>query len=92
MSSKQFAVPLMATEVHFRRNLYIMALSQVTQKGKIRKSQKALFVVVSFCSDSYSIRLCIDLAICCYTKQLKKDHVSDSTVSVHGNIYKDNSY
>jgi len=55
-------------------------------------SQKALFVVVSFYSDSYSIRLYIGLAMQCCTKQLKKDHRSDSTLSVHGNIYKDNSY
>lgn len=33
----------MTTEVHFRRNLYIMALSPVTQVGE--KSLKALFVV-----------------------------------------------
>ena len=90
MSSKQFAVPLMTTAVHFRRNFYIMALSPVTQVGE--KSQKASFVVVPFYNDSYSIRLYIDLAIHCYTKQLKKDHISDSTVSVHGNIYEDNRY
>lgn len=34
MSAKQFTVSLMTTEVHFRRNHYIMALSPVTPAGK----------------------------------------------------------
>lgn len=69
MTSKQLAAPLMTTEVHFRRSLYITALSPVTRIGE-KNNQKALFVVVCFYTDSYSIRLYIDLAIRCYTKQL----------------------
>lgn len=87
MSSKQFSVPLMTTEVHFRRNLHVMALLQVGRGG----SQKALFVVVSFYNDNYSTGIYTDLAIHCYKKQPKKHHRTDSTVSVHGNTHKDNS-